>query len=230
MRKGHKVAGREPPQGQAVTLDGADRAGTLTAKEKPVDKSRQMLVEFIEKNALKRGHFKLSSGGTSSYYIDGKMILCDPVGLNLVARAMADLFRPYQIEAVGGLEIGSIYVATAVSLQTLGWEKPLPQFTVRKKLKEHGTQKLIEGRYPGPGGRVGVVDDVITTGGATFQAIDAIEAAGCKVVAATCIVDRESGAAEKFKARGIPYLPLVTITDLGVSNAPVGPQAVPASP
>lgn len=191
-----------------------------------MDESRRELIAFIEKNALKRGHFKLSSGGTSTYYIDGKMILCDPVGINLVARAMAAVFKPYQIEAVGGLEIGSIYVATAVSLQTLAWDKPVPQFTVRKKLKEHGTQKLIEGRYPGPGGRVGVVDDVITTGGATFQAIDAIEAAGCKVVAVSCIVDRESGAAEGCKARGIPYLPLVTISDLGLSNAPANPAAV----
>ena len=191
-----------------------------------MDDLRKQLLGFIEKNALQRGQFKLSSGGTSTYYIDGKMILCDPVGLDLVARAMADVFRPYHIEAVGGLEIGSIYVATAVSLHTLAWDKPIPQFTVRKKVKEHGAQKLIEGRFPPPGGRVGIVDDVITTGGATFQAIEAIEEAGCTVVAVSSIVDRESGAAERLKARGIPYLPLLTISDMGLSNRPPNPESL----
>jgi orotate phosphoribosyltransferase len=194
-----------------------------------VDESRKLLMQFIEKNALKRGHFKLASGGTSTYYIDGKMILCDPVGLQLVARAMAEVFRPYQIDAVGGLEIGSIYVATAVSLQTLAWDRPVPQFTVRKKVKEHGAQKLIEGRYPAAGGRVGIVDDVITTGGSIFQAIDAIEEVGCNVVAVTSIVDRESGAAERLKTRGVPYLPLLTISDLGLSNAPSNSDSAPVN-
>lgn len=194
-----------------------------------MDELRKQLLGFIEKNALRRGHFKLASGGTSSYYIDGKMILCDPVGLELVARAMAAVFRPFQIEAVGGLEIGSIYVATAVSLQTLSWDRPVPQFTVRKKVKEHGAQKLIEGRYPAAGGRVGIVDDVITTGGSMFQAIEAIEEVGCKVVAVTSIVDREGGAAERLKARGVSYLPLLTISDLGLSNAPSNPESASAT-
>lgn len=194
-----------------------------------MNEPRKQLIEFIRTNALKHGQFTLASGGTSSYYIDGKMILCDPVGLELVARLMAEVFQPYRIDAVGGLEIGAIYVATAVSLQTRNWNKPVTQFTVRKKAKEHGAQKRIEGRYPPPGGRVAIVDDVITTGGSIFQAMDAVEEAGCIVVAVSSIVDRESGAAERLKARGVPYHPLLTITDLGVSNAPIIPGSVTAS-
>lgn len=86
-------------------------------------------------------------------------------------------------------------------------ERPLGVFTVRKEAKDHGRGKRIEGNFSA-GDEVIVVDDVITTGGSTIKAIDAIEAEGGKVVAALVLVDREEGGKEAIESRGVPVYPL----------------------
>jgi len=185
-----------------------------------VDKKKADLVHYIQERAVKRGDFLLASGQRSSYYIDGKTVLCDPAGLTLVAQGIESVLqsRGIEIDAVGGPEIGAIYIATAVSLRSLTWSTPIAQITVRKQKKGHGAQKLVEGPSLPAGSRIAVVEDVVTTGGSMMKAIDAIEEKQWKVVIAFSIVDREAGAREALAARGIEYHPLATITDLGLSN------------
>ncbi len=181
-------------------------------------KSHDTLLSFVSKRAVQRGEFTLSSGQKSDYYIDGKYLVADPEGLDLVAQEMLDVLQDFEVDAIGGLEIGAIYISTAVSLKSLWAGKRLPQITVRKRKKKHGAQKLIEGLLPSPGGRIAVVDDVVTTGGSILQAIDAVEEAGCRVVVALSVVDRDAGAKEALAGRDVPYRPLITIEELGLSN------------
>lgn len=175
------------------------------------------LIRFVQEHAVMHGEFKLASGLISNYYIDGKQIVSRPDGLRLVAGAIGKELADFQVDAIGGLEIGAIYIATAVAFDSLSWPKPIPLFTVRKATKEHGSRKKVEGVVP-ERGSVAVVDDVVTTGGSVIQAIEAIREKGCEVAVAVTIVDRCSGAAEALQRLGVPYRPLLTIADLGLSN------------
>jgi orotate phosphoribosyltransferase len=182
-----------------------------------MDSKHPKLASFVEEFAVMHGRFRLASGLVSDYYIDGKQIVSRPDGLRLVAEAIREELADFPVDAIGGPEIGAIYIATAVAFASLSWPKPIPVFTVRKAKKEHGTQKQVEGVIP-EGGSVAVVDDVVTTGGSVVQAIEAIRGKGCRVAVAVTIVDRRSGAAEALADLGVPYRPLLSIVDLGLSN------------
>ena len=176
------------------------------------------LVEFIQRNSLQRGLFRLASGKTSNYYIDGKLASFHPEGISLIVEAILGEIRGLEVDAVGGLDMGATPIASAVALRSYQIGHPLPAFTVRKEVKEHGTKKKIEGPLP-KGARVVVVDDVVTAGGSILQAIEAVRASGCTVVLATAVVDRNAGAAALLSTANVPYRPLITLAELGVSNA-----------
>lgn len=186
------------------------------------------LLRFVDKNAVKRGEFTLASGLISNYYIDGKQVTSSPIGLNLLVDAIRVEIAGFQVDSVGGLEIGAIPIATAVAMSSASWDTQIPSFTVRKEKKTHGSRKRLEGIIQ-PGDRIAVVDDVVTTGGSIIQAIDAIKEAGCTVVVALAIVDRQSGAIEALQECGVPYRPLLTIEDLGLSNDHTRREAMPAA-
>lgn len=181
----------------------------------------EQLARFVSDHAVLRGTFQLASGRQSDYYIDGKKILAQPQGLRLVCDAMKCELGEFNVKAIGGLEIGAIYIATAVALDSLNWAEPIPQFTVRKEKKQHGSKKQVEGVIPS-GHAVAVVDDVVTTGGSLLQAIDAIRGEGCQVAVAITIVDRCSGARENLEGANVVYRPLLTIAELGLSNDRTG--------
>jgi len=179
------------------------------------------LAAFVRERAVLRGTFTLASGRVSDYYIDGKQITYSPIGLRLIAEAIRAELSDLPVDAIGGLEIGAIPIVSAVAMASAQWERAIPAFVVRKEVKGHGTQKLIEGVLP-EHGRIAVVDDVVTTGGSIVQAIEAVEGRGCSVRLAMAIVDRLSGAAEAMARRGVAYRALMTIEDLGLSNEPKG--------
>lgn len=159
--------------------------------------------------AVRFGRFTLTSGKTSDYYVDVKAATTDPTVLRPVADEMAALARRYgPFDAVAGMELGAVPIATAVSLAT-----DLPLLVVRKGERSHGTGRRIEGRDPS-GMRVFVVEDVTTTGGSTVQAIEALRAAGATVTHASVVVDRESGASETLHALGVDLMPLATASQL----------------
>jgi len=120
-----------------------------------------------------------------------------------------------RVDAIGGLTLGADAVALSIGIaaQRQDPSTPFQVFTVRKKAKEHGRQKRIEGNFS-PGNSVVVVDDVITTGGSTIQAIDAIEEAGGRVAFVIVLVDREEGGRENIENRGHKVIPIFSRREL----------------
>src|ERR1051326_1609342 len=126
--------------------------------------SRARLLELFRTRAFARGKFKLASGKESTYYINSKKALFNSEAIWLLGDVLWDLTRELDIQAMGGLEVGAIPMATAAALRYHENGRKLEAFFVRKQAKEHGTQQMVEGVVE-PGWRVAVIDDVFTTGG-----------------------------------------------------------------
>lgn len=176
--------------------------------------SKERLLSLFKERAFSFGDFTLASGKKSSYYINSKKAIFNSEAVQLLADVLWDMTQDLQIDAVGGLEIGAIPLATALVHKYAMEGKPLEGFFVRKQAKSHGSQDRVEGVLP-KGARVAVVDDVLTTGGSLIQALEEVEKAGATVVAVLCIVDRLEGAREKL-AHKYDYRPIFTIRDFGV--------------
>ena len=162
-----------------------------------------------------RPQFTLASGRVSEYYVNCKQLLSHPKYRRLLAELIADHLKGWDIQAVGGMEIGAIPIATAVAdyvYDRTGGE--LRTFVVRKKPKDHGMKHAVEGAFES-GDRVLVVDDVLTTGQATIDAITHARAAGLDVRHALVLVDRqEDGGRARVEALGVPITSLLTLQDL----------------
>ncbi|OJW04197.1 MAG: orotate phosphoribosyltransferase [Planctomycetales bacterium 71-10] len=181
------------------------------------DEHRDALVELLKRDSLRLGQFTLASGRSSHYYIDGRKVTLSAEGARLIGRGMLSVLwgRP-GIAAVGGLTMGADpIVGASLALATGFGMGALKGFLVRKQAKGHGTGNLVEGPLE-PGSTVAIVDDVATTGGSSLQAVDAVEAMGCKVAVVVAVLDRLEGAEETFAARGLAFKSLLTIRDLGV--------------
>ncbi|UCG20475.1 MAG: orotate phosphoribosyltransferase [Deltaproteobacteria bacterium] len=134
--------------------------------------------------------FKLVSGGVSNFYFNCKPTMLDPEGKELIGRLVFARIRDLEVSGIGGLELGSVPISSAVSLISQLEGKPIKEFIVRKEKKDHGIPAKVEGDFS-QGERVVVVDDVITTGGSTIKAIEAVEGLGLKVAKVVVLVDRE---------------------------------------
>jgi orotate phosphoribosyltransferase len=174
---------------------------------------RRELQGYLLEHSLRFGEFTLTSGRRSDYYIDGKQTTLRARGLFLVAKLLLDACKPLGIDAFGGPTLGADPVVGAVIALAAQEGLSLVGFIVRKAPKRHGTQQFIEGPLA-PGMRVAVFDDVVTTGGSIKHAIDQVEAAGCTVVQALAIVDRQEGARQNFVQWGYPFRSLFTIDEL----------------
>lgn len=180
---------------------------------------QQELLDILLSKSIRTGHFVLASGKESDLYCDCRVTALDARGANLIGQVGWELVkndilsRFPGISAIGGMTMGADPISLAIGMySSLDEARPgafLNVFTVRKEAKDHGRGKRIEGNFE-PGSEVLVVDDVITTGGSTLKAIDAIEAEGGKVVAALVLVDRQEGGREAIEARGIPVFPMFT--------------------
>jgi orotate phosphoribosyltransferase len=179
--------------------------------------SRTRLLELFRTRAVSFGHFKLASGKESTYYINSKKVLFNAEAVWLLGDVLWELTKNLNIQAIGGLEVGAIPMATAAALRYHENGRPLEGFFVRKQAKDHGSQQRIEGLVQ-PGFRVVVVDDVFTQGTSVLQAVAEVERAGAEVVAVSCIVDRLEGARERMTPR-YQYLPIFTIRDFGIEPA-----------
>jgi orotate phosphoribosyltransferase len=168
---------------------------------------------MLKEHSLMFGDFTLASGKKSTFYFDSKKTTLRPEGAYRVASEMLRLIstRNIQADAIGGLTLGADPIVCPVAALSHGTERPLRAFIVRKEAKGHGTTRQIEGDLE-PNSRVVVVDDVVTTGGSTLKAIEAVEQAGHEVVAVVCIVDREQGGAEAFSRW--PFYPLFTRSEI----------------
>jgi orotate phosphoribosyltransferase len=175
---------------------------------------RARLLELFKERAVSFGRFTLASGKESTYYINSKKAFFNSEVIWLLGEVLWQLTNDLNIQAMGGLEIGAIPMATAAALRYHEEGRPLEAFFVRKQAKEHGSQERVEGIVK-PGFRVAVIDDVFTSGSSVLQAIEEVEKVGAKVVAVSCIVDRLEGAREKLATR-YEYLPIFTIRDFGI--------------
>ncbi len=177
---------------------------------------RKRLRDLIVERALQFGEFKLASGQTSNYYIDGKQITLSGEGLYCLARVMLDQLEGEDIQAVGGMTIGADPMAAAVSVLSIYFGMNLDAFLVRKERKDRGTAQRVEGPLS-PGERVVILEDVITTGGSTLAAIKAVEEErDAEVVRVIAIVDRLQGGRENLAAEGYELVSLFTVEELGV--------------
>jgi len=166
---------------------------------------RERFVELVKERGLLRGDFTLASGAKSSYFFDLKMVTLSTEGAYLTGKLVFELLRDSGIDAVGGLTLGADPIVTAVALVSHMEGKPIPAFIVRGELKEHGTQKAIEGCVPQKGSRVAIVEDVITKGGSTLKAIASVEAAGCRVAKVVALLDRHQGGSDELRKRGYDF-------------------------
>jgi orotate phosphoribosyltransferase len=184
----------------------------------------QQLLALLARLSFRLGQFKLSSGGTSDYYVDCRTTTLHAEGGRLTGHAILELLEENGIEAeaVGGLTLGAdpivSNVATASAWRALSnpGASLLHGFLVRKAEKAHGTGRRIEG-FSRTGVRVVIVDDVCTTGASTINAIEATREAGMTVAAVVCIVEREEAKgrpAVEAAAGGAPFLSLFTAADV----------------
>ena len=176
----------------------------------------QAVVDLIRSLGYERREqaFQLASGEWSHDYIDGKRALAEGENLRIVAEAVVEEAARAGVafDAVGGPTMGADPVSHAIAvLKGSKW------FSVRKKAKAHGKQKLIEGAQLGAGMKVLLVEDVVTTGTSLLDAVEAVEGTGAEVALALAIVDRGDAARSKFERKGIHYRSLATYRDFQIS-------------
>jgi orotate phosphoribosyltransferase len=167
------------------------------------DPELMQLARDVDTRCRLRGEFVLRSGQVASEYFDKYLFEADPRLLSRVTARMARLLPP-DTQLLGGLELGGVPLATALSQLT-----GLPALFVRKQTKAYGTRKLAEGDDPA-GKRVTLVEDVITVGGTVVAAADALRALGATVTAVVCAIDRSSSGESAVAAAGITVLPVLT--------------------
>lgn len=176
---------------------------------------RLRLLDLFKSRAVAFGDFTLASGKKSSYYINSKKVLFHGEAIAILGELLFEATHDLDIQAIGGLEVGAIPMATAAVLRFQQTGRTLEGFFVRKQAKGHGSQERVEGRV-NSGDAVIIVDDVLTTGESVVQAIEAVEAIGAKVLRVVCIVDRLQGARERLAK--YDFRPLFTIQDLGIES------------
>ncbi len=154
----------------------------------------------------------LTSGRTAQYYVDAKRAILRPRGFAALAELVAEHARRTGATAVGGLTMG----ADAPACAALAGGADVKAFFVRKETKQHGLQRRVEGPPLGPDDRCLIVEDVVTTGGSTVQAIEAVREAGHEICGVVAILDRLAGGADAIAAvaGGAPYTALATIDDV----------------
>jgi orotate phosphoribosyltransferase len=175
------------------------------------DTARESLIEELRAHAVVVGEVVLTSGRTASYYVDAKRAILRPRGFRALAELVAERARETDATAVGGMTMGADPVACAA----LAGGADVKAFFVRKERKAHGLQRTVEGPLLGPEDRCLIVEDVVTTGGSTVAAVEAVREAGLRICAVTAVLDRLAGGGEAIEAAaGAPYLPLTTIDDV----------------
>lgn len=182
---------------------------------------QQELQKLLTEKSVCQGSFTLASGAQSDFYVDAKLTTMDPRGASLVGQVGWELIKDtaaalgVRINAVGGLTLGADPIALSIGIAAFAAdpETALQTFTVRKKAKAHGRHKMIEGNFSA-GDCVVVIDDVITTGGSTLQAVDAIESEGGRVGFVLVLVDRQEGGRKAIEERGHKVVALFSRADL----------------
>ena len=173
--------------------------------------ARERLRRELRDHALVIGEVVLTSGQKASYLVDAKRAILRPAGFEALAELVAAQAREWGATAVGGMTMGADPIACAA----LAGGADVKAFFVRKEAKQHGLSRRIEGPPLDPEDRCMVVEDVVTTGGSTIKALEALRAEGHQVCGVLAICDRLAGGAEAIEAAtDAPFVALTTIDDV----------------
>lgn len=174
-----------------------------------LDSARKSLADrLLEAGCIKFGNFTLKSGLQSPIYIDLRQIISYPMLLSEIAQAYLPLLSHLRFSRIAGLPYAAIPIATAISLAG-----NYPMIYPRKEAKVYGTKADIEGEFHA-GETVVVIDDLATTGGSKFEAIEKLTGAGLLVKDIVVLVDRQSGARESLAQAGYAMHAVLTISQL----------------
>jgi orotate phosphoribosyltransferase len=169
------------------------------------------LAAELREHALILGRVTLTSGAEAEYYVDAKRAILRPAGFQALAELVAERAREWGATAAGGLTMGADPVACAA----LAGGADVKAFFIRKEAKGHGLQRRIEGPLLDASDRCLVVEDVVTSGKSTLQAIEALQEAGHEICGVVSVLDRLAGGGARIEAAaGAPYAPLATIDDI----------------
>jgi orotate phosphoribosyltransferase len=169
------------------------------------------LLAELREHALVIGEVVLTSGRTAQYLVDAKRAILRPAGFRAVAELVAEQARAWGATAVGGMTMGADPIACAA----LAGGADVKAFFVRKELKAHGLARRIEGPLLAPDERCMLVEDVVTTGGSTIRALEALREEGHEVCGVLAICDRLAGGREAIEqAAAAPYVALTTIDEI----------------
>jgi orotate phosphoribosyltransferase len=172
---------------------------------------KSTLIAELREHALVVGDVTLTSGKTASYYVDAKRAILLPTGFRALGALVAAEAERLGATAVGGMTMGADPVACA----GLAGGFDGKAFFVRKASKAHGLQRRVEGPFLTDDDRCVVVEDIVTTGGSTVEAIEALQADGRTIVGVISVLDRLAGGAERIIAAcDVPYVALTTIDDV----------------
>jgi orotate phosphoribosyltransferase len=178
------------------------------------EKARDGLRDLLRRHAVRHGTFKLASGRTSDFFIDCKAVVLSAEGHLLAGVALGALARSFApLHGFAAVPLGGCALASAASFASALGAEPLPAVYVRKEAKDHGTGKAVEGAERLAGKRIVLLEDVVTTGGSTLRAAEALRGAGLEVAGTACLVDRREGGEEALRAAGIPLRSLFTRAD-----------------
>jgi orotate phosphoribosyltransferase len=167
--------------------------------------NEELIAALRAADAVQFGEFELSHGGTSDYYVDKYLFETDPDCLQLIAEAFADRVGE---TTLAGVALGAVPLVAVTSVETGN-----PYVVVRKKTKEYGTAKRIEGRFE-EGEEVVVLEDIATTGKSALDAVEALREMGAVVERVIVVVDREEGARELLADNDVELDALVSASDL----------------
>lgn len=171
------------------------------------------LREIVRAKSYIQGDVVLASGERSTYYFDMKPTMFDPEGADLLSDLLLERIGSVSCDLVGGLEMGAVPLISPINAKSHRAGRPIAGFFVRKQPKGHGTKKRIEGTTDVTGKSVVIVEDVTTTGGSAMKAVDELAEAGARISLVISILDRQQGAAELYKAAGIPFDSLFTASE-----------------
>lgn len=178
---------------------------------------REKLHQLIDDLAIQRGDFVLASGARAKYYIDCRKVTLDSRGAYLIGKLLFEKLCEIGIpQAAGGMAIGADPITGAVVTYAGLMKQPLNGFIVRKEEKSHGTGRMVEGPFA-EGETAVILEDVVTTGGSSLQAIEHAVSAGLKIESVICLVDRLAGGRELFESRGLHFHSLFTVEDFGLN-------------
>ena len=193
--------------------EGQDTVAEMTYR----DQLKQLLLE----RSVRFGNFTLSSGRSSTYYIDARRTTMSAEGQVLVGRVGYEIVSQSGLEPthLGGLTMGADPISYAIAHRSHLEGHPLDGFSVRKEAKHHGTGNRVEGGLD-PSSRCLVIEDTLTTGKSTLSAVEALREHGVTVVGVLALVDRSDNAEELFREIGLPLLSFFPVKELLEKNQP----------